>query len=196
MKITLKKKFFILFILIFVTIFIGNNLIYPYSYFSFVKSFSYDANNKVVDQYKGKLTQFKSEYEDIYNSLNGTKKMDLTTDRIQYILRLYDQPSFISKEPTTISIEDLDTLLFRVEEIRELVIELSFQENYSISNKRRLQILLESTIGIEEKIEELKKPTFYSRETLSTKYKDIHVSVMLHFNHLTIFFREYTKENH
>jgi hypothetical protein len=185
-----KNKKVMLIILMTLVIFMsGVNWMYPFSSFSIKKSFSYLADPLVVEQYRSEVDDFKKVYG---SSDNGGEKIDLTMDRVKYILEQYEQIWIMSEEPTKVSQDSLDSILFELKEVRKLTIELTYEESYNDA-KDFLRMMLEKNIALEEEVHVLKDSTFHSYITLSRQMGNLHMGFIQSFGLFTSFYEEYSK---
>lgn len=184
------KKIFILLIIAFGLFVIGGTWFYPYSSFSIKKSISFNADNIVVKDYLKDLNDFKK----IYN-MNKQNKDDITNDRTQYILQMYEQNWLISKKPVRMEYQDLDTILIEVKETRRNLMDLAFKETYSEFTKSYLKYTIEDCLEIEESIMKLKTSQTHSRKTLNLQYRNLQNDFKSNLDIFVSFYREYQKED-
>lgn len=184
------KKIFILLIIAFGLFVMGGTWFYPYSSISIKKSISFNADNIVVKEYLKDLNEFKKNY-----NMNRQNKDDITTDRTQYILQMYEQNWLISERPVKMEYQDLDTILIEVKETRRNLMDLAFKENYSEFTKDYLKYTIENCLAIEESIMELKNSQTHSRKTLNIQYRNLQNDFRSNFGIFDTFYREYQKED-
>ncbi|WP_397538552.1 hypothetical protein [Rummeliibacillus pycnus] len=163
---------------------VAENWFYPYSFLSFNKSVTHDEGNSVVQQYLQDLSDFKSIYI-------IEPESDITTDRIQYILQMYEQKWLISKKPVNMKFNELDIILIKVRENREILLDLAFRENYSPMAKQYLKESIQFCFELEEKIQELKNSYFNSRITLKRQYRNLHGEFISSFDMFVSFYKAY-----
>jgi hypothetical protein len=89
------NRIFLILVGFFVIFFIVMTWFYPFSFFSIHKSYTYSADPVVVKEYVQDLKKFKKS-NDLF------VKDNLTTNRVQYILHMYEQNWLLSKKSTNI----------------------------------------------------------------------------------------------
>ncbi|MFG6494951.1 hypothetical protein P8610_06295 [Fictibacillus sp. UD] len=154
-----------------------SNWFYPFSSISLNKTLVYNADNIIVDDYQKELKQFKKDYE----SETSTTKNDPTFNRMPFILSVYEQPWLLSKGDTAISKDSLDRMLAEVRESREIILLLAFEENYNISTKSYLKMLLDQTLSLEEEIQTVQQSNMNTRKTLDRQFRNLHVHYISNF---------------
>lgn len=169
-------------------ILLGINYSYPFSILSIKKSITYNPDDIVVEEFLHNLNDFKGDY-------SREQQGDLTANRTQYILTMYEQKWISSKEPVKINVTDLDSMLLEVKSTRQTLMELAFQENYSTDTRILLKYTIESCLAIEDSILDLKNSQSHSRKTLVLQYQNLHVSFINNFNFFVSFYEEYRKNS-
>ncbi|WP_349409396.1 hypothetical protein [Pseudalkalibacillus sp. SCS-8] len=185
-----KKKLIGLSFALFLVFILFFNWIYPYSALSVTGSVPYKSDPIVVEQYNKGLKEFKKKYQNHVDE--GGLHQDLTTDRIQYILQMYEQEWLLSKESMSLSKLDLDGILSEVQEARRLLIQLTFEESYDKETKMFLKILLEDTLDLEKRISYLIHSEHHTRQELDNVMGNVHMSFISNFNLFTTFFETYS----
>ena len=173
------SRILLVFIYVGVLFLLGLNWFYHFSFISINKSISYNADNMVVKQYQKDLKDFKNSYNKV---LNKAPKDNLTIQRTQYIIQMYDQPWLTSTKPTQMKYQELDTILFEVKEARRILTELAIQETYSKDAKGFLKLTLENCSLIEENLEEILDSKSHSRSNLNSQLHILHMSFMSNFD--------------
>lgn len=161
---------------------------YPYSVFSISKSYSYIPDPLVVDGYEEDLNEFKSSFEKDLTEMEATDPINLTTERTQYVFPLFEQDWLLSKEPVKFSMDDLDNLLFEVENARTTLLELSAIEDYTKEQRRNLVDSIGSLLLLEDEIVEIKTGKAESRKTLNIQFGNLHMSFLNNFMMYNIFY--------
>lgn len=172
------KRILLVFICVGVLFLIGVNWFYPYSFISINKSISYNADTVVVKQYQKDLKDFKNSYNKV---LNKAPKDNLTIQRTQFIIQMYDQLWLTSTKPIQMKYQELDTILAEVKEARRILTELAIQESYSKDAKGFLKLTLENCSLIEENLEEIKDSKSHSRSTLNNQLQNLHMRFQSNF---------------
>lgn len=140
---------------------------YPYSSLSLHRSISYSPDPYLVEGYTEKMNGLSKKYAE------GSGD-DLTMDRLQYILQMYDQEWLLSEKAVVMTEEDLENVAFDVKEARNELIDLSFEEPYSADVKKQLRLSIENCLAIEESLEALKDTDFLNRDLLQNQYGNLH----------------------
>ncbi|WP_422122387.1 hypothetical protein DHX103_11310 [Planococcus sp. X10-3] len=161
---------------------------YPYSAFGISKSYSFTPDPVVVDGYEEDLNEFKSSYEKDFAEMEAASAVDLTIDRTQYVLPLFEQDWLLSKEPVSWSMDDLDYLILEVRSARTTLLELSAAEDYAKEHRQNLVDSIESLLWLEEQIEEIKTGKAESRKTLNIQFGNLHMSFLNNFMMFNIFY--------
>lgn len=95
---------------------------YPYSFFSVQKSYDYEpyyiSSNGA--EYSELINEFKNSYENDLEADSINKDTNLTVDRTQYVLPLFEQEWLVSKEPLPFDELKLDTILLKVKQSKEI----------------------------------------------------------------------------
>ena len=167
---------------------------YPYSVFGISKSYSYTPDTVVVEGYEEDLNAFKSSFEEDLAEMGTADQVDLTTDRTQYVLPLFEQDWLLSKEPVNFGMNDLDTILIEVENARTTLLDLSVSEDYT--NEQRLYLVdsIKSLLWLEEEIGEIKTGKAESRKTLDIQFRNLHSSFLNNFMMFRIFYERSQNE--
>ena len=140
---------------------------YPYSSLSLHRSISYSPDPYLVEDYTEKMNGLSKKYAE------GSDD-DLTMDRLQYILQMYDQEWLLSEKAVVMTKEDLDNVAFDVKQARNVLIDLSFEETYSADVEKQLRLSIENCLAIEENVEELKDANFLTRDLVQIQYRNLH----------------------
>ncbi|MFE6169653.1 hypothetical protein ACFVP8_17540 [Viridibacillus arvi] len=166
---------------------ISVNWFYPYSFLSVQKTLSFDADNIVVEAYTEELNDFAKNYE-------FSPEFNLTTERTQYILQMYEQEWLISKKPVKLKMNDLEAIIMEVKETREILLELAFRETYSHETKDYLKASLKSCLDLEERIQYLQNSQNNSRSTLTRQFRNIQGEFISNFDLYTSFYESYKSD--
>ncbi|MCF6138812.1 hypothetical protein [Pseudalkalibacillus berkeleyi] len=191
---TKRKKILIPTIILITTFIILINWFYPYSALSMTKSIPFTPNSIVVEHYKEELTTFKKKYEEQVQS-DDDVNVNRTTDRIQYLLQMFEQDWLLKKESTKMTKSKLETIHFEVKEAKQILIELAFKESYDQDSKTLLRTLLESTLYIEENILYIINSDNHSRAESKNLLGNLHMSFVANFDHLTTFYDRYLEHD-
>ncbi|MGP4079017.1 hypothetical protein ACTWQL_03815 [Pseudalkalibacillus sp. R45] len=182
------KKILIRLLIVCTIIIAAISWFFPFSQLSIYKSFSYNPDPVVVEQYKDDLNRFKNTY-----NKNSRNQKDLTNERIQYIIEMYEDDSFLSDEGSKITKHSLASLLLELKETRKILIELAFEESYEKNTEDYLRLLLENTIVLEENIKDIINSNGNSRFTLERQYSNLNMGLNRNLKFLESFYNEYAK---
>ncbi|MFD1030240.1 hypothetical protein [Metaplanococcus flavidus] len=167
---------------------------YPYSVFGITKTYSYAPDSVVVEGYEDGLAEFNRSFEEDLEEMGAAGTVDLTVDRTQYVLPLFEQDWLLSKEPVKFSLDDLDDILFEVENARTTLLELSASTDYTKENRRYLVDSIKSLLWLEEQITEIKTGGAQSRKTLRIQFNNLHMSFLNNFMMFRIFYERSGEE--
>ena len=167
---------------------------YPYSVFGLTKSYSFTPDPVVVEGYEEDLNEFKSSFEKDLAEMEAADPINMTTERTQYVLPLFEQDWLLSKEPVNLSLDDLDYILLEVRSARITLLELSAAEDYAKEHRRNLVDSIKSLLWLEEQIEEIKTGNAESRKTLNIQLRNLHTSFLNNFMMFSIFYERSRNE--
>lgn len=188
------KKIFISLIGLFIIFILVMTWFYPFSMFSIYKNYPFTPDPVVVDQYVRDLNEFKISYEKKLEESTAEKYIDLTIDRTQYLLPLFEQDWLVSKEPVKISMDDLSSILFEVKNIRNSLFELLAKEDYPEEQRQYLVNSIKSILRLEEDIVDIKTGKAESRKTLRIQFGNLHTSFINNFMMFEIFYERTRNE--
>ncbi|WP_017382051.1 hypothetical protein [Paenisporosarcina sp. TG-14] len=188
------KKIIISLVGLFVFFILIMTWFYPYSVFSIHKSYSFTPDPVVVDGYVKDLNEFKSSYEKDLEELRTDSTIDLTTDRTQYLLPLFEQDWLLSKEPVKLSMDDLDNILLQVKNARKTLLKLLANEDYKKEQRRYLVDSIRNILSLEEEIVDIKTGKAESRKTLKIQFSNLHGSFLNNFLMFEIFYERSRNE--
>ncbi|GGB63758.1 hypothetical protein [Fictibacillus barbaricus] len=179
----------------FIVLYLIINWFFPFSPISFNKEVNYNADNVIIGEYKADIKKLKNHYEPLLIKETNNKSIeDLTTYDIQYILKIHEQSWLTNKGSTAITKNTLGNMLLYVKEAREIILLLAFEETYTPNTKIYLKMLLDQTYKLEEEIKDLQLlSNLHSRSTLERQLRNLHVSYISNFQHLTSFYEEYLR---
>lgn len=166
---------------------------YPYSALSLNPFVHFKADPIVAAQYKNDLKEFKGQYEPVLVRSSNLEP-EPTVARTQYILQMFDQSWLTDNRSTAITKHTLGNMLLDVKEAREIILLLAFEETYTPNTKIYLKMLLDQTYKLEEEIKDIQLlSNLHSRSTLERQLRNLHVSYISNFQHLTSFYEEYLR---
>src|SRR5690606_26419100 len=147
--------------------------VYPHSMFGENKTFAYNADDVIVEEFMEDLHNFKE-----INNIGSTR--DLASHRLQYVLPVYEQEWLTSKDAVKIKASDLEEMLKEVKSARNTMLELAFEENYSKYAKDFLKMNIQSWLTIEDMIVELTSSQ-HSKKEKEILYHNLHVEFINNF---------------
>lgn len=194
-KVGMKKKSAFKIFLGFILLFLLINWVFPYSPLNIYKSISYEGDQVLIDDYRSDLKAFKLEYEPRLKQQRKEEVIkDLTTNDVEYLLQMYELPWLVDKDSISITRESLTDMEFEVNEAKDILINLTFQEEYSESTKVYLHSLLTQTLSLEKEIDELKHhSSLHSRSTIDLQLRNLHVHFISNFRMLSTFYKEHLR---
>ncbi|QDP41606.1 hypothetical protein [Radiobacillus deserti] len=163
-------------------------LVYPYSFVSVHKSYTFTPDPVVVEQYVNDLEEFKSSYKKDLDELTRPSNDDVTMDRTQFLLPLFAQDWLVSKQPVKMSVDDLETILFEVKNARNSLLELMAKKDYTQEQRQYLVDSIDHLLSLEEEIDRIKNGGFVSRKTLNVQFVNLHGSFLSNFMIFKIFY--------
>lgn len=164
--------------------------IYPFSPLSINKSYDYQ-QKKVLHNgktYNEIVNDFKESYENDLNADSVKDTTNLTIDRTQYILPMFEQEWLISKDAVSIDSLKLDTILSEVKSAREVMFSLLEQVDYSSEHRGYLIKIIKSLLLLEESIVDLKDEKFATRSELNRRLKNLSNDFSFNFSLYTSFY--------
>ncbi|MED1865225.1 hypothetical protein P4V41_17295 [Fictibacillus nanhaiensis] len=191
----MKKKRFWFILLGFVLLFLLINYFFPFSPLSIKKSIRYSGDQVLIDVYRSELKAFKLEYEPLLNQQRKNELIqDRTTNDVEYLLQMYELPWLVDKDSITITQKLLTDMDFEVNEAKDILINLTFQEEYSKSTKGYMQSLLTQTLSLEREIDQLKHhSSLHPRSTIDRQLRNLHVHFISNFKMLSTFYKEHLR---
>lgn len=162
--------------------------LYPYSIFSLHKTYYYNPDPVMVDGYVRDLNEFKESFESDMEGIYTEGTSDLTVDRAQYILPLFEQDWLVSKNTLKMKKADLEKMLFEVKNTIDTLMSLVKQVDYSSEQRQYLISSIENIISLEEFLTDLKTNSFDSRKSLRIQFHNLHGEFMSNFMMFTTFY--------
>lgn len=141
--------------------------LYPYSPFSVNKSYIYQRDKVLFNDksYKEILYDFKNAYEKDLNN----EYLNLTVNRTQYVLPIFEQDWLISEDSVSIDAKQLDMMLWEVKQVREVLLNLVVEEDYASEQRDYLMNIIKKLLSLEESIIDLKNENYVSRSELNRR---------------------------
>ena len=132
--------------------------------------------------------EFKNTSNTSHNSVN------LTIDRTQYILPIFDQDWLVSTEPVPMDKNKLDQMLHDVTQSRNTLLMLVAQGDYTGEERGYLVDIINSIIGLEDEIRYVKDRRVFSRLELNTLFDNLRDSFRFNFDIFVTTFYERVKK--
>ncbi|RYG72225.1 hypothetical protein EU245_11070 [Lentibacillus lipolyticus] len=178
---------FVILIIIFISIM---TWFYPFSPFSVNKSYSFTPKEVLHNgkTYEEELSEFKAAYEeDLKKDLEGDN-YNPTVDRTQYVLPIFEQEWIIGTDSKSLDKDELDRMLFDVEQARETLLDLVSEGNYNKEEKGYLVDNIKSFLSLEESIRYIRDGKYFSRSELQTLFGNLRGDFRTGFEFYTTIF--------
>ncbi|MFH5779991.1 hypothetical protein [Heyndrickxia oleronia] len=163
---------------------------YPYSPFSVKKNYVYQPN-KVLHNgktFKQIFNEFKGSYENDLKADLNNKVPNLTIDRTQYVLPIFEQDWLVSKNSIPIDQMKLDTMLFEVKQVRGILLSLLVQVDYTSEQRGYLVNNIKDLLLLEENIIQLKNGSYLSRGELKRGFRNLSTEFTKNFDSFVTFY--------
>ncbi|MEN2766284.1 hypothetical protein [Ornithinibacillus xuwenensis] len=177
----MPKKRILVFSLSILFIILVMTWFYPYSFFSIKKSYLYNPDSVVVNQYVRDITNFKEVVEQDLSENTSENPIDLTVDKTRSVLPILEQDWLVSKKPVPMNKQDLSTMLFEVENARDTLLNLVADQEYSSESREYLVATIGSLLRVEKSITDLINETAASRKALRIKFNNLKGEIMKSF---------------
>lgn len=177
--------------LIVIVLLLANTYFYPYSNLSLNKSYSYNADNVVVRGYAENLRDFKKVYQ---NDLKETVFSEDITTRVDYLLLMSEQKWLVKEEPTKMKRIKLYSLYEDMKLLKESLIELESQKNFSPETESYLTYAINRCSSINKQILYLLNSKNDTRSDLQTLYHNLHVAYIACFSIFTAYYDSAKRE--
>lgn len=158
---------------------------YPFSAYSLYHTVDFNQDDGIVNEYLKELHQVMDYYE------KHRLKDDVTSDRLAYVLQVYQIPFLTNNETMKISPDTIDEIIARLRETRNDVMELAFTQQYDEEARKYLKLMLIDFLSIEDQANHLKNATGDSRSVLQMQIRNLRTSMESNLNHLATFYQMY-----
>lgn len=145
---------------------------YPYSHLSINKNYTYQS--KKVLFYNEILSEFKDIYEKDVNADLMNEYPNITINRTQFVLPIFEQDWLISNDSVTINAKKLETMLFEVKQVKEVMLSLVVQADYTSEQRGYLVDIIRNLILLEDSIIELKNENYITRSDLNRQLDNLY----------------------
>ena len=179
-----KKNINIVVALLVAFVLIFLNGVYPFSYFSVSQSVNYKPNKELAQDYQDSIEQLK-----ILSSSGSTS--NFVESRTEFILNKFNQNLFIDPGGTKIKRVELEQLITDVREIRNLLIDLAFREEYSELGDSFLQNAILHSLSLEVNISNINTKRFLSKKEIEILLHNLQVEFNSTLNLYKSFYEEY-----
>ncbi|WP_138420138.1 hypothetical protein [Aquibacillus sediminis] len=185
----MRKQHLIVTISALIIIVIAMGWIYPFSFVSFNKSFTYSAEKSTIDEYTSKLEVFKNLYK------TDEIQPDVTTSYIgeEEVQNLLSNPLFTTPNREIIHYKDLEQLQKKINTFRLKLTHLdrTSMNTYNAKAQRYLYLLLDNSEYMEIQVEKMLDSDFSTKSNLRDDFEEVHVSMITMIEHLTTFYQAY-----
>ncbi|MEQ6353710.1 hypothetical protein ABNX05_03705 [Lysinibacillus sp. M3] len=163
---------------------------YPYSSFSVKKSYAYHPDRVLYSgkSYEAILSEFKESYQKDLNADIDNEYPNLTINRTQYVLPIFEQDWLMSKDSIPFDAMKLDKMLLDVKQVREVLLELVVQVNYTSEERDYLVNNIKTLLSLEDNITQLKNDKYLSRQELKIQFHNLYVEYIHNFDLFVTFY--------
>jgi len=163
---------------------------YPYSPFSVKKSYAYHPDRVLYSgkSYEAILSEFKESYQKDLNADIDNEYPNLTINRTQYVLPIFEQDWLMSKDSIPFDALKLDKMLLDVKQVREVLLELVVQVDYTSEEKGYLVNNIKTLLSLEDRITQLKNENYLSRWELKIQFHNLYEEFMRNFDLFVTFY--------
>ena len=163
---------------------------YPYSPLSVNQSYAYQPKKVSFNgkSYHEILSDFKESYEEDLNADLINNHPNLTINRTQFILPNFEQDWLISNESVSINDEKLETVLFEVIQVREDLLSLVGQAEYTREQRVYLIDLIRNILSLEDSIVALKNENYLTRSELNRQIDNLYNEFTSNFRSFVAFY--------
>ena len=163
---------------------------YPLSPFSIHQSFTYEPSSETHNgkTYEEEIDNFKAAYEKDLNKDLESDKHNPTINRTQFILPIFEQEWLIGTDSKTINKDKLDRMLLDVQQVRNTLLNLVSEGDYSREERVYLVDSLNHFLNLEESIRFIKNGKYFSRSDLQRMLGNLQGNFRAGFNNYTTVF--------
>ena len=168
---------------------------YPYSPFSVKKSYVYHPDKVLYSSksYEAILSEFRESYQKDLNADIDNEYPNLTINRTQYVLPIFEQDWLMSKDSIPFDAMKLDKMFLDVKQVREVLLELVVQVDYTSEERDYLVNNIKTLLSLEDSITQLKNENYMSRQELKNQFHNLYVQYIHNFD---IFVTFYERAHH
>ena len=175
-------------ILIFITVM---TWFYPFSILSVKKSYTYQSEQVLSNgrSYNEILSDFKKSFAKDLESDSENEYPNFTIFETRRILSVFEQDLLISNDPVSIDRVTLDVMFGDVKRVREILLDLVAQADYTSEQRKYLiDTIINNLLIMEDNITALKNDPFITRSELNWRLDNLHSSFLSVFNTFIFFY--------
>lgn len=163
---------------------------YPLSLFSIHQSFTYHPGSETHNgkTYEEEIGEFKAAYEKDLKKYLESDNYNPTVNRTQFILPIFEQEWLIGTDSKTIDKEELDRMLFDVQQARNTLLDLVSEGDYSKEERVYLVDSIKNFLNLEESIRLIRNGKYFSRSDLQRMIGNLHGDFWASFDYYTTVF--------
>jgi hypothetical protein len=186
-----KKKTWLVGALGLITIIALMTWFFPYSPFSVYKSFSYQAYEVSTSKgsYAIRVADFRETYEEDLIEDQQNDLPNLAIVRTEGILTTFEQDWLIHRERVSFDRSDIGSMLFEVQQDKEMLLDLLVQVDYTREQREYLMTCIRSFSSLEDGLKELQNEKFASRAKLNRKWDNIYGDYLNSFSFYVTFYQ-------
>ena len=150
---------------------------YPFSILSVKKSYTYQSEEVLFigKSYHEILSDFKKSVDKDLESDSENEYPNLTINSTQYILPVFEQDWLFNNNPATIDRGTLDKMFVDVKRVREVLLSLVAQADYTSEQRKYLiDTIINNLLIMEDDITALKNDPFITRSELHWGLTNLH----------------------
>lgn len=163
---------------------------YPFSPFSVYKSYSYQPYEISFngESYEEILSEFRVSYEKDLKADVENEYPNLTIHRTEAVLSIFEQEWLRNKDAVSMDAMKLDTMLFEVKQVREVLLSLLVQVEYTSEERGYLVDIISNLLALEDSIMELQNEKYASRLELNRRFDNLYGAFLTNFRFYATFY--------
>ncbi|WP_433750540.1 hypothetical protein [Falsibacillus pallidus] len=171
-----------------VAIFLFFNWQYPYSFISVKKSIEFTPDIKMAEGVTMDLQSLHHFY-----AKNPAESEDLTANRTEYILDIFDEEGLSSKKTVKMDDRQMTDYLTFNQRARTLLLELAFREKYTKETKEYLKMAVENNIEIETALLKVKNDPTITRGRAESYLHEAYMMMQNQVDYYQSFYESYIR---
>ena len=140
---------------------------YPFSPLSVYKNINYTTDSYSVRNHNGYLNDLQKLYDE-------SSPDDVTTLVLQNLSGIYEQDWLVENESFKMNKDKLAKMLFDIQQVRNQLLNLTTQEEYTREQRSYLLTVIENLLSIEETIEGMMGDNWDNRTVLKRQFFNLH----------------------